>query len=589
MSNTQQWAVKTQVPEEIYTDRQEFIDYFYKEALEAIRRRTMSSVLLGQRRMGKTEIFKRVVNRLFFEQDHIDPNAIIPVYYAFPEEQVERWEFCTRYAENFLRWFVAFRLHKPEIISETAILRHDLPNFVRNNMEISGALDGILRILRGLREKEITLPEYTVLNLPREIADLHEITIAVFLDEFQNTHLPQHEFRVVGFMQEAVESLNCPHFVTGSAIGILKDILGQGALFGRFESRPIEALTDYYGAELALRAARYYGATVPELMAPVGSDRCGANPFYVSAVVRQAAKLNKLLADEQTLNEVLAIDVSSGFIWAELHDQVTRWIARINDYNITKWVLYLAVLEEEPRISPERIQRELKRQENIEVDLTTIRDVLVKLSRGDLLDYKEFGNWFGKIKDPILEEFLKVWGWIQVKEENAEQVRSETVQKYQQLQRKFTEYKGYLAEVFMIQILWNAQRKKLPGRYFHSSEDVHLPERFFYIAQRSKLGTGKHQEIDIYAAAGLDVWLAESKCWTDRKVGITVVQHLLEQAQQLREREGDDLRIRMWLFAHNGVTPEAEAMMQQHQILWSTRADLDALLNHLKLRTLPEI
>jgi len=75
-----QFAIKTLVPEEIYTGRDVFIEYFYKEALKAATRRSRSIVLLGQRRMGKTEIFKRVVNRLFFEQDHKDPNAVVPVY-----------------------------------------------------------------------------------------------------------------------------------------------------------------------------------------------------------------------------------------------------------------------------------------------------------------------------------------------------------------------------------------------------------------------------------------------------------------------------------------------------------------------------
>lgn len=46
---TNQWAIKTLVPEEVYTDRQDFLDYFYKIALEARHRRTMSTVLLGQR------------------------------------------------------------------------------------------------------------------------------------------------------------------------------------------------------------------------------------------------------------------------------------------------------------------------------------------------------------------------------------------------------------------------------------------------------------------------------------------------------------------------------------------------------------
>ncbi|MCP4753948.1 MAG: hypothetical protein GY866_23945, partial [Proteobacteria bacterium] len=49
-------AIETLVPEEVYTDRTDFIDYFYNASLNAIGRRTMSTALLGQRRMGKTEI-----------------------------------------------------------------------------------------------------------------------------------------------------------------------------------------------------------------------------------------------------------------------------------------------------------------------------------------------------------------------------------------------------------------------------------------------------------------------------------------------------------------------------------------------------
>ena len=60
------WVIKPLVPDEVYTDRTEFLEYFYETALKAATRRTMSTVLLGRRRMGKTEIFRRVVNRLFF-------------------------------------------------------------------------------------------------------------------------------------------------------------------------------------------------------------------------------------------------------------------------------------------------------------------------------------------------------------------------------------------------------------------------------------------------------------------------------------------------------------------------------------------
>ncbi len=87
-------AIKTLVAEDVYTDRQEFLDYFYEYALKAITRRAMSTVLLGKRRMGKTEIFKRVVNRLFFEQDHPDPAAVIPIFIRVPNTAINREEFA---------------------------------------------------------------------------------------------------------------------------------------------------------------------------------------------------------------------------------------------------------------------------------------------------------------------------------------------------------------------------------------------------------------------------------------------------------------------------------------------------------------
>ena len=115
--------------------------------------------------------------------------------------------------------------------------------------------------------------------------------MVVFLDEFQYTRLPQYGFDIVGSMKEAVESPTCPHFVTGSAMSILaNEILGRGSLFGRFDSEPIGPLTDYWGAELALRSARYYKATLSEDVAPVLSARCGGNPFYITAVVRRSVK-----------------------------------------------------------------------------------------------------------------------------------------------------------------------------------------------------------------------------------------------------------------------------------------------------------
>jgi len=581
------WAIKPLVSEEVYTDRQEFIDYFYQAALKARTRRSGSTVLLGQRRMGKTEIFKRVVNRLFFEQDYRDPEAVVPVYYSFPDSFKDRGDFALKYAENFMRWYAAFRLRDTALLSANTSDRSDLIETIRNNNLFSETFKSTIKLIKGTVEKNVTMPEEWALWQPRRVSDYDDSTIVVFLDEFQNTRLPQYDFDIVGYMQEAVESPTCPHFVTGSAMSILaREILGRGSLFGRFESDPIEPLTGYWGTELTRRAAKYHKATLSEEIAPIVAERCGGNPFYITAIVKQAAKQGQALSSEENLNNILAVDLSSGFIWAELNDQVTRWIERINDYGITKWILYLSALEEGERLNLERIQQALQENEGKRVSLEKIQDVLIKLSRGDLLQYMELGRWFKKVKDPILLEFLKVWGRIEVQGQDEGQVRDDLRQKYDHIKRKFAELLGYLAEVYMAQILLNAQRKKLPGQYFHQDSEIKVP-KFTYLRLREKLGIGKDREIDLHGAAGIEHWVAESKWWRDRTVGISLVKKLLDKAEIVKKERTPDF-VRVWFFAHNGFTEEAEIFMQEHKVFWSTREDLDRLLDHVGLRSLPK-
>ena len=596
-SSQTSWIVEPVVPEPIYTDRQEFLDFFHKAALNAARRLTQSTVMLGQRRMGKTEIFKRVVNRLFFEQDPAAPDAVVPVYFSFPDKQMSETQFAIDYLENFIRHYVGFLSRQPDIVTKKltgdqllAAVEKARPLF-----PFTKTLDWTLDWLDSVGKEDDVFPSRTALEAPRRVAAIDDSTTAMFLDEFQNTRLPQYDFDIVGFMQEAVESPTCPHFVTGSAMSILSsEIIGRGALFGRFRGMDIKPMTGYWGAELARKAAAYGGVEMPELMAPVVSHRCGGNPFYIRALMNQAALTAGSIPDEETVNRLLAVDLSSGFIWGELKDQVKRWIERINDYGVTKWILYLSALDENTeedqngRLNVERIQQEVSRREGREVSLETVRDVLVKLSRGDLLEYLELGRWFRRVKDPILLDFLKVWGRIEVEGRDEAQARDQVNERYLRLGRRFAEYKGYLAEVFMAQVLLSGQGKTLKGAWFHSESDVQMPWMFHYVRHRVRMGAGKGREIDVLGAAGAEKWICQSKWLEGRRCGVKILEELTGQEVWLRE-EMDPLVVRLWLFSHDGLTADAEEMACEKGILWSDRKDLDALLEHLGLRPLPAL
>ncbi|MDM8538029.1 hypothetical protein QUF70_14835 [Desulfobacterales bacterium HSG17] len=596
MQNKRNWIVRPAVPEPVYTDRQEFLDYFYNAALEAAHRRTMSTVLLGQRRMGKTEIFKRVVNRLFFEQDPKDPHAVVPVYFSFPDGPLDGRTFGTMYIENFLKYYAAFYTRDHLFINKKMTGKRLISAVEKAASKIPSKdlLDWVITTHKSIEEGDCILPQLYALDVPRTVSDELDSTIVMFLDEFQNTRLPQYDFDIAGFMQNAVESNTCPHFVTGSAMSILaREIIGRGSLFGRFRGHEIQAMSEYWGTQLVKKSAVYYKAEIPEVMAPAVSERCGGNPFYITAVVQQAAELNTAITDENKLNNILAVDISSGFIWGELNDQVNRWIERINDYKITKWILYLSALEENENkerrneLNLEQIQKTIKKQEGYEVSIDTIRDVLIKLSRGDLVEYLELGRWFRRVKDPILLEFLKVWGRIEVEGKSRDSVRDRMIEKYDTLKRRINEYKGYLAEVHMSQVLLNSQRTKLSGRFFNISGDIEIPW-FVFVRHRMRLETGKGKEIDIYGAAGTEKWVCQSKWIKEKKTGIGVLKELKAQADEVL-KENPARTVIMWMFAHNGLTAPALNFAKKHKILWSSRQELDELLEHVGLRPLPDM
>jgi len=585
MTHLHKWAIKTLVAEEVYTDRQYFLDYFYQAALKSATRRTTSTVLLGQRRMGKTEIFKRIVNRLFFEQDHRDPKAVVPVYYCFPDTFKDEWHFATKYVENFIRWYAAFRLRDRNILLEESVNRDALITTLRDQIAMTDGFKSSFQLLNSLIHNRVSLPEKLAIQLPRRVSDDDDSTIVVFLDALENARWPQYHVDLLSYLKEAVESPTCPHFITSSVKKTLQE--RQGPLFEGFCSEPIEPLTGYYGSELALKAANFYQATLTEEMAPVVAERCGGNPFYITAVIKQAAEQKQALTDEPTLNVMLAIDLSTGFIWSELYDQVNQWLDRINDYDLVKWVLYLSALEDGTEIDINRIQQQLLERDGQQVSIETIREILIKLSRGDLIDYKEFGGWFGKVDDPILLDFLKVWGQIEVESINPTAVKDNLIKEYRRTKRQFAELKGYLAEVYLAQILLNSRRQKLPGHYFHQAVPIEVPN-FIHVGLRERLGAAEGMEIDVHGWAGAEQWVAESKWIAGRKVGVKEVNQLIDKAKMVQKERDADI-VRAWFFSHDGFTKEAETLMQEQHIFWSTREDLDGLLDYVKLRRLPTL
>jgi hypothetical protein len=97
-------------------------------------------------------------------------------------------------------------------------------------------------------------------------------------------------------------------------------------------------------------------------------------------------------------------------------------------------------------------------------------------------------------------------------------------------------------------------------------------------------------ELDIEAAAGAEIWICESKWWRDRKAGVHDVEILIEKGNLFRLKEGAGLKtLRSWFFSYSGFTDEAIKLIKEVGMFWSSKTELNSLLDHASLRRLPDL
>ena len=85
-----------------------------------------------------------------------------------------------------------------------------------------------------------------------------------------------------------------------------------------------------------------------------------------------------------------------------------------------------------------------------------------------------------------------------------------------------------------------------------------------------------------------NVWIEEKHKIID--VPFPNIENLIRQGVLVREKMGKNVRsVTLWIFASTGVTENAKKQLEDNSVLWSTKAELNALLEDSGLRRLPEI
>jgi hypothetical protein len=572
------------ISDEIFTDREELLAYLKRIALGAKVQRYISHVLIGHRRVGKTEVLKRLYNQLFWEQDDV-----VPIYINYEKLSRESKAFADKYLLNFLSQYVGFKEKKTEIITNfdrDYILKHALDFAQRNDNQV---LKRLVDMYQNVQKSEQTWPWLDcAVEAPRFVADRNKEPIFVMLDEFQHVIKIKDENgidpNVLGRYQEAVESRRCPHLVTGSAVTLLtKDIIGRGSLFGRFRAVYIRGLEGYHVFELCQKLGKYYGVEVnPEMSAEL-ARRTGGNPFYLDCIFAGAERVGKNLNDIASVNEVISYELTQGAIWSELYRQLNYYFMSINEKGITKNIFYFATRYQDKKIDPKRIAEQMQHWKVTEAQ---VRDVLLALSRADLIEEKVAGTEFYNIKDPILREFIEAWARVDVENATWEEAEVELLTKYRAMVGKYADFKGYTAELVIKFLMTKFDERKVEGAgYFNRSREILLPRFIWVDSRKVKLEGTPEYQIDIVGKKPPYLWLVEVK-HTDKAVGISQV-NKFEKACAVAEKVLNGEEVTRWYISVNGFSHQAASYLMEKGFLYSDREQVNQLLGLFGLRILP--
>ncbi|MBI4531700.1 MAG: restriction endonuclease [Candidatus Latescibacteria bacterium] len=568
--------------DDLFTDREDLLVRLKREALDTPLYRTTSMALLGHRRVGKTEVLKRIYNWLFWEQD-----KVVPIYITYEVLSHESQKYAEQYLSGFLRQYIAFKRKDPTIITADIDLVGATRQLAENERN-----EGLLLVAGhydSIRRKERITGELldAAIQGPRRVADWNEEPILMMVDEFQHVIEIRDpdggDPNALGKHQPAVESRWCPHLISGSAVTLLtKEILGRGSLFGRFRPIYIRGLEGYYAIELCHRLGRHYDVAVTDEMAAEIARRTGGNPFYIDCILQHAGKIEVDLVDLAAVAQVIALELTQGTIWSELYRQLNHYFRMINEYGIAKNIFYFATRYQNERINPRKIA---ERMAHWKVTEEAVYNVLLALSRADLIEERAAGTEFYNIKDPILREFADAWARVDVENETWDTAASELVAKYKRLSGEYANFRGYVAELFIRLLMMKFDGRTVEGDdYFHIPGQVVLPRFMWVDARRVKTPSTPEYQIDVIGMVMPEMWVVEVKD-TVKPVGLDAVKKLEAAAQIAAENLHAD-QVKIWYVSRQGFTRQAERYMTRRRILHSSIREVNELLTLFGLRSI---
>ena len=508
--------------------------------------------LFGLRRIGKTLLLMEHLARLVGDE----PTGDVRPVYVDMEELVTSPELFSR--------------HYVGLVTFWALTggRGEREQFLTPSGLLGGSAAGLRCVAQTMATLESVhddpaLQISTALDFPEKLANELTCHLLLLLDEFTeievlgnypDVHSPIALFRAVMQRQERVG-----YVVAASAISAMQKIVqsGQSPLFLQFES--VEVARFPPDATLAL-AERIIGANPS-----VGAGRrlhqlTGGHPFYIYAVASRAnsmvAEPSSMTAEDAERAFLLETLTRDGRIYNYCRYLYDISLSRARGYGILKALLQ--TLAEEDGLVLSELAKRIRRS------APGTRGYLRALEEVDLL-IEEGGAYF--YRDPVLRYWVaSVKRGIEVDPFADRATLAPLLADLEEEHARLSTELGRARESQVRETMRSFAGQEVDGKWFGVSGRLKLPA-FTHVGTYSSADGQVEVDALAHDASG-ESWAVELK-WQRKAVGEKELVSLRAKARGLGARA--------WCISRSGFTPAARTYAKDHDILISTRSDLETL------------
>jgi len=517
--------------------------------------------LSGFRRVGKTLALKE-----FLRRSQLDRDASVQVVYIdLPRLSFTPETFAVQFLGYLLYWLCNSNPEqRPESFFD--------PAFQLITVGQSGSQELIGYFARFHHELEKEKPDQHLLlemafNAAEVYARAMKRNIMLLLDEFPEilslNNYPQIRDSLGLFRAVLQSQSHVVYVVAGSMIGLMERIFlrADSPLFVHFQMETVPPFGRADSDTLVQKRLEFLSRPIPgEVLAAVYQVGRG-HPFYTYAVCMHVIEAVSLLhkpLNAVTVQEAFTLETlgTNGRIYNLCRYFFEQSLKDVRGDTMPQAILQ--ILAREPGGLPlSEIAARLKRPSG------PIHQVMNWLLEVDLIDQLEDKTYV--FRDPVLQIWVAYYySGVELTGLPSQKVLSSLVTELMERYERTAAELGLAKESQVRELLQHFAGQEIAGEWLGLDGTFRLPvfERVFpYLSPDGQV------EVDALAE-GSERWVVEIK-WRNKSAGLKEVQNLAQKARSLNGRP--------WCISQRGFTPEAVVFARENGVLFSDRAQIEAL------------